>query len=158
MLDIILIIVICALLGYGLKRAGVGSKGATENRAIGAEFLQKNAEEEGVETTASGLQWKLLEAGTGVQHPVASSQVRVHYHGTLMDGRVFDSSVKRGEPISFRLNQVIPGWTEGVQLMVEGEKRRLFIPADLGYGNHRVGDIPPGSVLIFDVELIAIES
>ena len=154
----LLIIVIGALLVYGLKRAGVGSKSAAENRSIGAEFLQKNSQEDGVEVTASGLQWKLLEAGHGDRHPQASSKVRVHYHGTLIDGRVFDSSVKRGEPISFGLNQVIPGWTEGVQLMVEGEKRRLFIPAELGYGNHRVGDIPPGSVLIFDVELLAIES
>lgn len=157
MLDIILIIVIAGLLGWGLRRAGVGSKGAEENRTAGNQFLEQNKTEEGVECSSSGLQWKVLQPGTGTRHPSAKSKVRVHYHGTLTNGKVFDSSVERNDPISFRLNQVIPGWTEGVQLMVEGEKRRLFIAPDLGYGNHRAGDIPPGSVLIFDVELLAIE-
>lgn len=157
MFDIILIIVVAGLLGWGLRRAGVGSKGAEENRSAGSEYLEQNKSRAGVECSSSGLQWEILQAGNGSEHPSPKSRVRVHYHGTLINGKVFDSSVERGEPISFRLNQVIPGWTEGVQQMVTGEKRRLFIPADLGYGNHRAGDIPPGSVLIFDVELIAIE-
>jgi len=89
-------------------------------------------------------------------HPIATDRVKVHYHGTLIDGTVFDSSVDRGEPISFALNRVIAGWTEGLQLMVEGEKTRFFIPSTLAYGNRRAGKIQPGSTLIFDVELIGI--
>lgn len=157
MLNIILIIVVVALLVYALRRAGVGGKGAEENRNAGQVFLEENLKVDGVHQTDSGLQWQILQAGSGRLHPQARSRVKVHYHGTLTSGKVFDSSVKRGEPISFRLDQVIAGWTEGVQLMVEGEKRRLFIPPDLGYGNHPAGSIPPGSVLVFDVELLAIE-
>lgn len=89
-------------------------------------------------------------------HPTARDKVRVHYHGTLLDGTVFDSSVDRNQPISFGLNQVIKGWTEGVQLMVVGEKTRFFIPANLAYGNRSAGKIQPGSTLIFDVELLGI--
>ena len=132
-------------------------KAAVENRQLGEAFMQQNAEKEGVESTESGLQWQVLTEGTGTIHPSRNSKVTVHYHGTLIDGTVFDSSVERGKPISFGLNQVIKGWTEGVQLMVEGEKRRLFIPADLAYGNNSAGKIPSGSTIIFDVELIAIE-
>ena len=99
---------------------------------------------------------KFLTAGTGSEHPSAFSKVKVHYHGTLVDGTVFDSSVDRGEPISFGLNQVIKGWTEGVQLMVVGEKTRFYIPSNLAYGNSATGKITPGSLLIFDVELLAI--
>ncbi|RLA19401.1 MAG: FKBP-type peptidyl-prolyl cis-trans isomerase, partial [Gammaproteobacteria bacterium] len=114
------------------------------------------AQVEGVITTTSGLQYLILNEGTGSIHPKASDKVKVHYHGTLIDGTVFDSSVNRGEPISFGLNQVIKGWTEGLQLMVVGEKRRLFIPSNLGYGNRAAGSIAPGSVLTFDVELLGI--
>ncbi len=96
------------------------------------------------------------QEGTGSAHPKASDKITVHYHGTLLDGTVFDSSVDRGETIQFGLNQVIKGWTEGLQLMVEGEKTRFFIPAELAYGNRAIGSIPPGSVLIFDVELFKI--
>ena len=127
-----------------------------ENIQLGQTFMDKNGEADGVLGTASGLQYKVLETGTGSTHPTATDRVRVHYHGTLIDGTVFDSSVDRGEPISFGLNQVIPGWTEGLQLMVEGEKTRLFIPSKLGYGNRAAGKIKPGSTLIFDVELIGI--
>ena len=105
--------------------------------------------------TASGLASRVLQAGTGTTHPGARSKVRVHYSGWTTDGKMFDSSVSRGEPISFGLNQVIPGWTEGVQLMVEGEKRRLWIPEKLAYGG-RPG--APAGMLVFDVELIRIES
>ena len=103
------------------------------------------------------MQYQVLSAGDGETHPVVSSKVKVHYHGTLLDGTVFDSSVERNQPISFGLNQVIKGWTEGLQLMVTGEKTRLFIPAALGYGNSATGKIPAGALLIFDVELLAID-
>ena len=102
------------------------------------------------------MQYEVLNKGDGEVHPTAKSKVKVHYHGTLIDGTVFDSSVERGEPISFGLNQVIAGWTEGVQLMVEGDKFRFYIPSHLAYGNRAAGKIKPGSLLIFDVELIAI--
>ncbi|MEI7908272.1 MAG: FKBP-type peptidyl-prolyl cis-trans isomerase [Verrucomicrobiota bacterium] len=107
------------------------------------------------ETTASGLASKVLAKGTGSTHPKATDQVKVHYSGWTTDGKLFDSSVSRGQPITFGLNQVIPGWTEGVQLMVEGEKRRLWIPAKLGYGENPGGG-RPGGLLVFDVELIQI--
>jgi len=129
---------------------------AKENIQLGQAFLQNNGAEEGVQTTASGLQYKVLTEGTGTTHPTATDQVKVHYHGTLIDGTVFDSSVDRGEPITFGLSQVIRGWTEGVQLMVEGEKTRFFIPAELAYGNRAAGKIKPGSTLIFDIELLGI--
>lgn len=108
-------------------------------------------------TTHSGLQYKVLQEGTGSTHPTASSTVKVHYHGMLTDGTVFDSSVERGEPISFPLGKVIKGWQEGLQLMVEGQKVRLFIPSTLGYGKSGSGPIPPAAVLVFDVELLEIK-
>jgi peptidylprolyl isomerase len=129
---------------------------AKDNIQLGNTFLNVNKELDGVQSTASGLQYKVLETGTGSTHPTATDRVKVHYHGTLIDGTVFDSSVDRDEPISFALNQVIAGWTEGLQLMVEGEKTRLFIPSNLGYGDRAAGKIKPGSTLIFDVELLGI--
>jgi peptidylprolyl isomerase len=102
------------------------------------------------------LQYLVLNAGTGTEHPGPTDKVKVHYHGTMIDGSVFDSSVDRGQPIEFGLNQVIRGWTEGLQLMVVGEKSRLFIPSDLAYGDRGAGPIPPASTLIFDVELLGI--
>ena len=122
----------------------------------GLEFLAQNKAADGVNSTASGLQYKVLQAGTGADHPGPSDRVKVHYHGTLIDGTVFDSSVDRGEPIEFGLNQVIAGWTEGLQLMVVGEKTRLFIPSELAYGSRATGAIGPDSTLIFDVELLGI--
>lgn len=128
-----------------------------ETHEKGLAFLQQNGKAEGVITTASGLQYKVLQKGSGSVHPKANDSVKVHYHGTLIDGTVFDSSVERGEPISFPLYRVIKGWTEGVQLMVVGEKTRFFIPSQLAYGFRSIGKIPAGSTLIFDVELLGIE-
>ena len=120
------------------------------------QFLAENAKKSGVVTTASGLQYKITKEGTGA-HPTASSMVTVHYKGQLINNTVFDSSYDRGEPIEFQLNQVIPGWTEGLQLMKEGGKATLYIPSNLGYGEQTAGSIPPNSVLIFDVELIKVK-
>jgi len=132
-------------------------RAASGNIESGKAFLAENAKKEGVHTTDSGLQYQVLQKGDGESHPSANSTVTVHYHGTLIDGTVFDSSVNRGQTISFGLNQVIPGWTEGVQLMVVGDKMRFFIPSNLAYGNRSAGVIKPGSTLIFDVELFAIQ-
>ena len=122
----------------------------------GEKFLAENALKEGVKVTDSGLQYEVLKMGRG-KKPVATDRVKVHYHGTLIDGTVFDSSVDRGEPIVFGLNQVIKGWTEGVQLMPVGSKFRFYIPQELGYGSQAAGSIPPYSTLIFEVELLGIE-
>ncbi len=132
------------------------NKNAPQNIQIGAEFLASNAKKEAVQTTESGLQYEVLTEGEGVTHPSANSKVTVHYHGTLIDGTVFDSSVERDKTISFKLNQVIPGWTEGVQLMVVGDKYRFYIASHLGYGKRGTGSIPAGSLLIFDVQLFEI--
>lgn len=155
MANIIGIIIAVLLAIYAIKRALDGNKAAEQNRLKGSEFLQNNMTQEGVIQTSSGLQILTLEEGSGAS-PAATDKVDVHYHGTLLDGSVFDSSVQRGQSISFGLNQVIPGWTEGLQLMKSGGKSRLFIPADLAYGNRAAGTIPPGSLLIFDVELISV--
>jgi len=150
---LIALILIVAFFIFQSKNAG---KSAPENIEKGREFLTLNSTKEGVKSLDSGLQYLILEKGEGTEHPTAKSNVEVHYHGTLIDGTVFDSSVERGKTISFGLNQVIPGWTEGVQLMVEGDKFRFFIPSRLAYGNRSAGKIPAGSLLIFDVELIKI--
>lgn len=157
MSKIILVIIAIGLLVFFVQRNMVSKKAAAENIKLGADFMAANKNEPGVKTTASGLQYLQLSPGTGDQHPTADDRVNVHYHGTLIDGTVFDSSVERGSPITFGLNQVIKGWTEGLQLMVVGEKMRLFIPSELAYGNRSTGAIKPGSTLIFDVELLAIE-
>ncbi len=129
---------------------------AKQHIAEGAAFLENNGKRQGVVTTKSGLQYEVLQEGTG-RSPKATDKVRCHYEGTLIDGTVFDSSYKRNQPADFGLNQVIPGWTEGVQLMKEGAKYRFFIPYLLGYGEQGAGSsIPPYSTLIFDVELIKV--
>lgn len=130
---------------------------AAEALEANTAFLTENAKKEGVITTESGLQYEVVAAGEG-DKPVATDIVKVHYTGTLIDGTKFDSSVDRGEPATFPLNRVIPGWTEGVQLMSVGAKYRFYIPSDLGYGPAGAGTIPPNSALIFDVELLGIES
>ena len=133
------------------------SKIAAEQKSAGEQFLKENAKRAGVKTTPSGLQYEVLETTIG-QKPKATDKVKVHYEGTLIDGTVFDSSYRRGEPISFALNQVIAGWTEGLQLMSIGSKYKLYIPYNLGYGSNGAGaQIPPYSALIFTVELLGIE-
>jgi peptidylprolyl isomerase len=155
----IIIVIAAVLIGYYFVRNS-GSTSPEEiavNRKTGAEFMEANKTAAGVKTTDSGLQYLILQGGSGTEHPAASDQVRVHYEGKLLDGTVFDSSVKRDKPISIGLNQVIKGWIEGVKLMVVGEKTRFFIPADMAYGDKGAGsDIPGGSTLIFDVELLGI--
>lgn len=127
------------------------------NLAEGKKFLAENATKEGVQTTASGLQYKVETMGTGPK-PAATDTVKVHYRGTLLDGTEFDSSYARNEPISFGLNRVIAGWTEGVQLMPVGSKFMFYIAPDLAYGEGGGGPIPPNSTLVFEVELLAIET
>lgn len=132
------------------------SRDAQTNLEEGQAFLAQNAEREDVVQTESGLQYRVIEEGEGAS-PVATDQVTVHYRGTLLNGTEFDSSYARGEPATFALNQVIPGWTEGVQLMKEGAKYEFFIPANLAYGEQgRPGPIGPNSTLIFEVELIEV--
>lgn len=131
-------------------------KKAAEIKSVGEKFLAENKKKENVKETASGLQYIVDKEGTGAQ-PTATDEVTVHYTGKLLDGTVFDSSINRGEPATFPLNRVIPGWTEGVQLMKEGAKYTFFIPSDLAYGPQGVPNaIPPHSTLIFDVELIKV--
>lgn len=127
------------------------------NKEAGEQFLAENAKKEGVQTTPSGLQYEVIEPGSGAK-PSPTSNVTVHYHGTLIDGTVFDSSVQRGQPASFGVNQVIPGWTEALQLMPKGAKYRLYIPQNLAYGAqpHPGGPIEPYMALVFDVELLEI--
>lgn len=158
MTKIIILVIAVVLIGYYFARPSAGAKPEViaANKKAGAEFMAANKTEEGVITTASGLQYKVLQTGTGTEHPAKTDKVKVHYEGKLLDGTVFDSSVTRGKPISFGLNQVISGWTEGVQLMVVGEATRFFIPAEMAYGDRAAGKIPGGSTLIFDVELLGI--
>ena len=138
---------------YDKQRQEAGEK----NKVDGEAFLKENAKKEGVVSTASGLQYKVLIQGTG-PIPKATDMVKVHYRGTLIDGTEFDSSFKRGQPAVFALNRVIPAWTEGVQLMKAGAKYMFFAPANLAYGERGAGqNIGPNSTLIFEVELLGIE-
>ncbi|UJF24010.1 FKBP-type peptidyl-prolyl cis-trans isomerase [Suttonella sp. R2A3] len=131
---------------------------AEKNREEGEAFLAENKEKEGVEVTESGLQYKMLEEGEGAQ-PDPASDVTVNYEGRLIDGTVFDSSYERGEPVSFTLDRVISGWQEGLQLMKEGSKYTFFIPSNLAYGENGAGaQVPPNATLVFDVELISVNS
>jgi FKBP-type peptidyl-prolyl cis-trans isomerase len=138
---------------YFMKmQAAEGEKG----KEAGIQFLAENGKRPEVKTTVSGLQYEVIKEGTGAK-PVAEDKVKVHYHGTTIEGKVFDSSVDRGEPVEFALNQVIKGWTEGLQLMSVGSKYKLFIPSELAYGEQAAGpEIKPNSTLIFEVELLDI--
>ena len=137
------------------ERADMENRGKSAKEE-GAKFLAENGKRKGVTTTGSGLQYEVIKAGTGPK-PTANDNVNVHYHGTHIDGRVFDSSVERGEPINLSLGGVIPGWTEALQLMPVGSKWRLFIPSNLAYGERGSGaSIGPNETLVFDVELLGI--
>ncbi|MFT4655426.1 MAG: peptidylprolyl isomerase [Kangiellaceae bacterium] len=153
----VVLAVVIGLVIFFFTRSSNNKKEALENSVIGQEFLAANKVNEDVVETASGLQYKVIQKGEGFVYPSASATVKVHYHGSLIDGTVFDSSVDRGQAISFPLNQVISGWTEGVQLMVVGDKFKFFIPSELGYGNRATGKIAPGSLLIFEIELLEIQ-
>ena len=127
-----------------------------QNKKSGEAFLAENAKKEGITVLPSGLQYQIITEGNG-KKPSATDRVQCHYEGTLIDGTIFDSSIKRGEPAVFGVNQVIKGWVEALQLMQEGAKWRLYIPYDMAYGEHGAGEmIPPYSALIFDVELIKV--
>lgn len=139
---------------YFMKMQMVEGK---KNIEIGKKFLDENAKRSGVKTTASGLQYEILKDATGPK-PLATDSVKVHYHGTTIEGKVFDSSVDRKEPVTFAVNAVIPGWTEALQLMSVGAKYKIFVPSALAYGERGAGaDIKPNSTLIFEVELLEIK-
>lgn len=138
----------------------IAKKQQIENEATkkaGAAFLEANAKKPGVVTLPSGLQYKVINKGTGTVKPTLTDKVKTHYHGTLIDGTVFDSSVDRGTPLSFNVNGVIRGWVEILQLMVAGDKFEIYVPYDLAYGSRATGKIKPYSTLIFTVELLDIE-
>ena len=147
-----------AIQTYMERQADADQLALSENLTMSAEFLEQNSQNEGVVTLDSGLQYLVLESGPeGGTSPTPSDSVLAHYHGTLIDGNVFDSSVDRGEPASFGVSQVISGWTEALQLMKTGDKWRLFIPPDMAYGESSpTPAIPPNSALIFDVELLEV--
>ncbi|OBT08020.1 peptidylprolyl isomerase [Vibrio sp. UCD-FRSSP16_10] len=149
--------IVAVLAIFMISRIWNNHKDNKENFALGQSFLQENGLRDGVTTTESGLQYEVLTKGNGEVHPSANSTVKVHYHGTLIDGTVFDSSVDRGEPIEFPVNRVIRGWQEGLQLMVAGDKFRLYIPSTLAYGKQGSGPVPASATLIFDVELLSIK-
>ncbi len=138
------------------KQQAAADNESTDNLAIADSFLEENGSRPNVVTTDSGLQYEVIVEGTG-SSPKETDQVTVHYEGTFLDGNVFDSSVQRGEPAKFRLNQVIIGWTEGLQLMKTGGKTRFFVHPELGYGPGGRSGIPPNALLIFEVELLGID-
>jgi FKBP-type peptidyl-prolyl cis-trans isomerase FklB len=143
-------------MGIADKLFNMRNEKAAANLKAGEDFLAANKNKPGVVALPSGLQYEIITEGTGVK-PTASNKVTCHYHGTLIDGTVFDSSVRRGQPATFPLNAVIKGWTEGLQLMPTGSKWRFFIPPSLGYGERQVSaQIGPNSTLIFEVELLGV--
>jgi FKBP-type peptidyl-prolyl cis-trans isomerase len=140
------------------KQEEANKTAGEKNKKEGEAFLSENQKKEGVKTLPSGLQYKVIKAGTG-KKPQAADTVLVHYRGTLIDGTEFDSSARRGQPLSIKVNGVIPGWTEGLQLMEEGAKWNLYIPSNLAYGDRGAGpQIAPNAVLIFEVELLSVQS
>ncbi len=145
-----------AMQAFEAKMQADAMKQAEESKVAGEKFLTDNGKREGVTTTASGLQYEVITKAEGAK-PQATDEVKVHYHGTLVDGKVFDSSVERGEPVTFPVQGVIKGWVEALQLMPVGSKWKLFIPSDLAYGKSGAGaDIGPDATLIFEVELLEI--
>jgi FKBP-type peptidyl-prolyl cis-trans isomerase len=139
-----------------IRKINAAKSVSTKNKKEGEAFLAANKTKPGVATLPSGIQYLVLKEGSGKQ-PKATDEVKVHYHGTLINGTVFDSSVNRGEPATFRLDQVIPGWTESVQKMKEGSKWRVFIPSDLAYGPNGPPGIGPNATLIFEIELLEVK-
>ena len=149
---------VAALLFLGCKKSTPISSEKNPATTAPATPAATGGQINGMKTTPSGLKYQVMKQGTGTVSPKATDTVNVHYHGTLLDGTVFDSSVERGEPISFGLNQVIPGWTEGLQLMKVGDKFKFEIPPNLAYGpNSPSPKIPPNSTLVFEVELLGIQ-
>jgi FKBP-type peptidyl-prolyl cis-trans isomerase FklB len=143
-------------MGIADKLFNMKNEKATANLQAGQAFLEANSQKPGIITLPSGLQYEVIAEGSGMK-PLASNKVTCHYHGTLIDGTVFDSSVKRGQPATFPLNMVIKGWTEGLQLMSVGSKWRFFIPPQLAYGERQTGaQIGPNSTLVFEVELLDV--
>jgi len=143
-------------MGISDKLSNMRNEKAQANLKAGQEFLEANKQKPGVVSLPSGLQYEIIKEGNGPK-PLASNKVTCHYHGTLIDGTVFDSSVQRNQPATFPLNMVIKGWTEGLQLMPQGSKWRFFIPPHLGYGERQVSaQIGPNSTLVFEVELLGI--
>jgi FKBP-type peptidyl-prolyl cis-trans isomerase FklB len=143
-------------MGIADKLFNMKNEKASANLKAGQEFLEANKKKQGVVALPSGLQYEIITEGDGIK-PLAKNKVTCHYHGTLIDGTVFDSSVKRGQPATFPLNAVIKGWTEGLQLMGVGSKWRFFLPPNLAYGDRQTGsDIGPNSTLIFEVELLGV--
>ncbi len=153
---IVLVLALVLVVSYFFYKSSNKSAQAEENLKAGQDFLANNKDKPEVIETSSGLQYLIMTKGNDLEKPTATDTVLVHYHGTLIDGEVFDSSVQRDEPISFPLNRVIAGWTEGVQLMSVGDKFTFFIPPKLAYGDRSAGKIGPQSTLIFEVELLAI--
>lgn len=143
-------------MGIADKLFGMKNEKASANLEAGKVFLEDNKQKPGIVALPSGLQYEVIKEGAGIK-PLAKNKVTCHYHGTLIDGTVFDSSVKRGQPATFPLNMVIKGWTEGLQLMSVGSKWRFFIPPQLAYGDRQTGsEIGPNSTLIFEVELLGV--
>ena len=139
-------------------QANANNMKAEKNIRKGQRFLKKNKKDSSVIVKRSGLQYQIIVKGEGTAVPESDDQVTVHYHGTFLNGDVFDSSTARGRPIIFKLNQVMPGWKEGIRYMVTGDKFRFYIPSHLAYGKKTFGEIPPGSLLIFEIELLTISS
>lgn len=153
---IIIVLIVAAIAYFALQNAKNQQAAAAIAKEAGEKFLAENAKKPGVVALPSGLQYEVVKEAEGPK-PTLASTVTTHYHGTLIDGTVFDSSVERGEPISFPLNAVIKGWQEGIPLMSEGAKYRFFIPAHLAYGTTAMGKIPGGSALIFEVNLLSFK-
>jgi FKBP-type peptidyl-prolyl cis-trans isomerase len=148
--------IMTALQALQAKKQAEAQAAIEAQAQAGRDFLAENAKRDGVTTTASGLQYEVMTKGSGGKMPVEADTVKVHYQGSLIDGTVFDSSIDRGEPVSFQLGDVIAGWTEGLQLMSVGDKFKFFVPSELAYGEAGAGPIPPNSALIFEVELLGI--
>lgn len=158
MLNLFLLLIIISLLFLIIKSTLNNAKLAQHNIALQHSFLIENKQRAEIIETKTGLQYEMLRSNEQGLKPSKNAKVKCHYHGTLIDGTVFDSSIERNSPLSFSLNQVIAGWTEVLSLMRAGEKVKAYIPYQLAYGKRAVGKIPPASLLIFEIELLEIES